>query len=53
MQNRKYDLEERLVDYTCRMIDVVEALPTTRAGNYISGQLVRSCHSPAFNYGEA
>jgi len=53
MQSRKYDLEERLVDYTCRMIDVVEALPTTRAGNYISGQLVRSCHSPAFNYGEA
>ena len=35
------------------MIDVVEALPTTRAGNYISGQLVRSCHSHAFNYGEA
>ncbi len=53
MQDRKYDLEERLVEYTCRMIDVVEALPTTRAGNYISGQLVRSCHSPAFNYGEA
>ena len=53
MQNKKYDLEERFVDYTCRMIDVVEALPVTRAGNYISGQLVRSCHSPAFNYGEA
>ena len=53
MQDRKYDLEERLVDYCCRMIDVVEALPTSRAGNYISGQLVRSCHSPAFNYGEA
>ena len=48
----KYDLEDRLVDYTCRMIDVVEALPNTRAGNYIAGQLVRSCHSPAFNYGE-
>lgn len=53
MQNRKYDLEQRLVEYTCRMIDVVEALPATRAGNYISGQLVRSCHSPTFNYGEA
>jgi hypothetical protein len=53
MQNKKYDLEERLVGYTCRMIDVVEALPLTRTGNYISGQLVRSCHSPAFNYGEA
>jgi four helix bundle protein len=48
----KYDLEDRLVDYTCRMIDVVEALPNTGAGSYIAGQLIRSCHSPAFNYGE-
>ena len=53
MQNRKYDLEDRFIDYTCRMIDVVEALPDTRAGNYIAGQLIRSCHSPTFNYGEA
>jgi len=52
MQNRKYDLEDRLVDYTCRMIDVVDALPNTRAGNYIAGQLIKSCHSPTFNYGE-
>lgn len=50
---RKYDLEERLVEYTCRMIDVVQALPCTRTGNYLAGQLVRACHSPAFNYGEA
>lgn len=49
----KYDLEDRLVHFTCRMIDVVEALPNTRAGNYIAGQLVRCCHSPTFNYGEA
>lgn len=34
------------------MIDVVEALPNNRAGNYIAGQLIRSCHSPAFNYAE-
>jgi len=53
MEPRKYDLEDRFVDYTCRMIDVVEALPNTRAGNYIAGQLVRSCHSPTFNYWEA
>ncbi len=50
---RKYDLEDRLVDFTCRMIDVVEALPNSRAGNYIAAQLIRSCHSPTFNYGEA
>lgn len=49
---RKYDLEDRLVDYSCRMIDVVEALPNTRAGNYIAGQLIKSCMSPTFNYGE-
>jgi four helix bundle protein len=53
MENRKYDLEDRLVEYPCRMIDVVEALPNTRAGVYIAGQLIRSCYSPAFNYGEA
>ena len=52
MINRKFDLEDRLVDYTCRMIDVVEALPNSRSGNYIAGQLIRSCHSPTFNYGE-
>jgi len=42
MEQKKYDLEERLVNYTCRMIDVVEALPGTRAGNYIAGQLIKS-----------
>jgi hypothetical protein len=26
MDNRKYDLEDRLVEYSCRMIDVVDAL---------------------------
>ena len=50
---KKYDLEERLVNYTCRMIYVVEALPGTRAGNYIAGQLIKSYHSPTFSYGEA
>ena len=39
MEERKFDLEDRLVDYVCRMIDVVEALPTTRTGNYIAGNL--------------
>ncbi len=52
MEKRNYDLEDRLVEYTCRMIEVVEALPNTRAGHYIAGQLIRSCHSPSFNYGE-
>ena len=52
MGKRKYDLEERFIEFTCRMIDVVEALPKNRTGNYIAGQLIKSCHSPAYNYGE-
>lgn len=27
MGKREFDLEDRFVDYSCRMIDVVEALP--------------------------
>lgn len=53
MATKIYDLEDRFVDFTCRMIDVVENLPNNRAGNYIAGQLIRACHSPTFNYGEA
>ena len=40
VERKKFDLEDRLVDYACRMIDVVEALPKTRGGNYIAGQLI-------------
>jgi four helix bundle protein len=34
-------------------IGVAEALPNTRAGAHIAGQLIRSGTSPAPNYGEA
>jgi four helix bundle protein len=52
-KNSKFDLEDRLVEFTCRMVDVLEALPGSRVGNYVAGQLIKSCHSPALNYGEA
>ena len=50
---RIYDLEERLINYTCQLIDIIEELPKTRSATYIAGQLIRSSHSPAFNYSEA
>lgn len=53
MTNTKYDLEERLIDFAVIITDIVEALPNTRLGNYIAGQLVRSGISPSLNYGEA
>ena len=49
----KYDLEKRLIDFAVRVIDLVETLPNTRAGNHVAGQLVRCGTSPAPNYGEA
>src|SRR5262249_38127308 len=49
----KYDLEERLLDYAARVIRLVEQLPTTRAGNHVAGQLLRSGTSPLPNHGEA
>ena len=51
--NRIYDLEERLIDFTVRIIRTAESLPKTRAGNHIAGQLIRCGTSPAPNYGEA
>jgi len=51
--NRKYDLEERLLNYTINIIKAVEALPNTRTGNHIANQLLRSGTSPYPNHGEA
>jgi len=50
--NPRYDLEDRLVEFSAVIIDVVELMPTSRAGNHLAGQLVRSGTSPALNYGE-
>ncbi len=50
---KNYDLEDRLIDFAIAMIAIAEALPNSRAGNHIGGQLVRSGTSPAPNYGEA
>ena len=47
------ELEDRLVDFSVAIIDVVEALPGTKAGNHVAGQLIRSGTSAAPNYGEA
>ncbi len=52
-ENRKFDLEERLIDFASIIIEVTESLANTRAGNYLAGQLVRSGTSPALQYGEA
>jgi four helix bundle protein len=49
----KSDLEERLIDFAVRIIHLANALPKSKIGNHISGQMLRSGTSPAPNYGEA
>ena len=53
MKKRKYDLEQRLLEYSVRTIKVVESLPATRVGNHIADQLLRCGTSPYPNHGEA
>lgn len=52
-EQRKYDLEDRLLDYAVRIIRLVDALPRSRAGTHISDQLLRSGTSPLSSHGEA
>ncbi len=53
MPEKIFDLEDRLVEFSCMVIELVELLPPTRAGNYIAGQLIRCGLAPALLYGEA
>jgi len=50
---RKYDLENRLLEFASAVIDLAEKLPATRAGNHVAGQILRSGTSAYPNHGEA
>jgi len=52
-EKKKYDLEDRLIDFAVRVITTAESLPKSKAGNHFAGQLIRSGTSSAPNYGEA
>ena len=52
-KGRAFDLQDRLIDYSVRIIALCEALPETKAGKHVSSQILRSGTSPAPNYGEA
>jgi len=52
-RGRKFDLEERLLEFASAVIDLSEKLPPSRAGNHVAGQILRSGTSPYSNHGEA
>jgi four helix bundle protein len=49
---RVYDLEERLLEFGAKIVQLTESLPNTRAGNHIAGQLLRCGTSALSNHGE-
>jgi four helix bundle protein len=53
MERKGADIEERMLDFAVRVGKAIDALPDTRLGRHIAGQLVRSGTSPAPNYAEA
>lgn len=50
---RKFDLDERLIDFAILIIQITDSTIETRAGSHIAGQIVRSGTHPALQYGEA
>ncbi|MGH8094570.1 MAG: four helix bundle protein [Chthoniobacterales bacterium] len=51
-EQTRYDLEERLLKHAVRVIRLVDALPSTRAGRHVADQLLRCGTSPLANHGE-
>ena len=49
----KLDLEERLINFSVLVIEIVNTMSNTKAANHLSGQLVRCGTSVSLNYGEA
>ena len=50
---KRFDLEERLIDFAANVILFTNYVEKSFAGNHLSSQIVRSSTSPALNYGEA
>jgi len=48
----RFDLEDRLLEFSARIVRLVDALPNTRAANHLAGQLLRCGTSPYGNHGE-
>ena len=43
---RKFDLDQRLIEFAASIIELVEFFPQTFAGKHLAGQMVRSGTAP-------
>lgn len=49
----KFNLEERLIDFSVRIIETTRQMPENYGSNHLAKQLLRSGTSVSLNYGEA
>jgi four helix bundle protein len=49
----QFDLEDRLINFSVRIVRLVEFLPESKTGNHIRGQLLRCGTAASPNYAEA
>ena len=42
MSKKKYNLEDRLLEYTAMIVRLTEEMDNSKAGNHVGGQLLRS-----------
>jgi four helix bundle protein len=50
---KKFDLEDRLIQFSVSIIKLTDKIPGSYSGHHLSNQLTRSGTSPALYYGEA
>jgi four helix bundle protein len=53
MENKKFDLEDRLVKFACMCLEVCDVLPNNKTGQNLDYQLSKSSTASALIYGEA
>lgn len=51
--NSDFDLEERLINFSVRIVRVVDSLPETKTANHIRSQILRCGTSASPNFAEA
>jgi four helix bundle protein len=53
LAGKKFDLEDRLLDFSVRIVRVAEQAPKTNAGRHVADQIFRSGTAPYANLAEA
>lgn len=49
----KFELENRLIDFSVRVVECIEVLEKRNVNLHLKDQVIRSCTASSLNYGEA